>query len=44
MSIVLGQFPDKLQIAKVIPIRKSDSKLIPDNYRPISLLPNRKNI
>ena len=37
VSIALGQSPDKLKIAKVI--HKPDSKLIPDNYRPISLLP-----
>ncbi len=33
-----SQVPDKLKIAKVIPIHKKNEKIIPDNYRPISLL------
>ena len=33
-------FPDKLKVAKVIPIHKKDSKLECYNYRPISLLSN----
>ena len=36
-----GIFPERLQLAKVIPVfKKGDSKLI-NNYRPISLLPER---
>ena len=31
-----GIFPDKLKVAKVIPLYKKDDKLIMDNYRPIS--------
>ena len=44
VSIALNQFPDKLKIAKVIPIHTSDSKLIPGNYRPISFLPIMRKI
>ena len=34
-----GTFPDKLKIAKIVPIYKSDDKLLVNNYRPISVLP-----
>ena len=37
-SLITGIFPDKLKVAKVIPLYKKDDKLIMDNYRPISLL------
>ena len=33
-------FPDIFKIAKVIPIFKSESRVLCNNYRPISLLPN----
>ncbi len=39
LSLKFGEFPDKLKIAKIIPVFKADSKLQPGNYRPISLLP-----
>ena len=39
LSISQGVFPDSLKIAKVIPIFKQGSRLLPNNYRPISVLP-----
>ena len=39
-----GIYPDKLKLAKVIPIYKKDSKSIAANYRPISLLSNINKI
>ena len=37
--LTTGIFPDKLKIAKVVPIYKSDDENIFNNYRPISILP-----
>ena len=39
LSIEEGVFPEKMKIAKVIPIFKKGSKICVENYRPISLLP-----
>ncbi len=38
-SLMTGVFPDKLKIARVTPIFKSEDKLIMSNYRPVSVLP-----
>ncbi|KAI0226336.1 hypothetical protein LSAT2_023070, partial [Lamellibrachia satsuma] len=37
--LTTGQFPDKLKVAKVIPIFKKNYLTLFTNYRPISLLP-----
>lgn len=38
-SLMLGEFPDKLKIARVMALHKNGAKDCLDNYRPISLLP-----
>lgn len=38
LSLRLGKFPNRLKIAKVVPIFKNDDKLLVCNYRPISVL------
>ena len=38
-SLNSGIFPDKLKIAKILPIYKKDNEHSLNNYRPISLLP-----
>ena len=39
LAIEKGVFPHLFKRAKVIPVHKGESKTIPSNYRPISLLP-----
>jgi hypothetical protein len=38
-SIIQGKFPNRLKIAKVVPIHKGGDTNNPANFRPISLLP-----
>ena len=38
-SINTGIFPDRLKLAKIIPIHKKNDLHVIENYRPISLLP-----
>ena len=37
--IETGVFPDKLKIAKVVPLYKKDDETLIENYRPVSILP-----
>jgi hypothetical protein len=39
-----GIFPDRLKLAKVVPVYKKDNENIFNNYRPISLLPSLSKI
>ena len=39
-SLLTGIFPDKLKIAKVVPLYKKDDPSLTDKYRPISLMPS----
>ena len=44
ISFEMGIFPDRMKIAKVIPIFKSGLKDSSTNYRPVSLLPQFSKI
>ena len=39
-SLTTGVFPEICKIAKVVPIFKSETRLLCNNYRPVSLLSN----
>jgi len=39
-SLLNGYYPDKMKLAKVIPVYKNNDKRVLNNYRPISLLPS----
>ena len=43
-SFETGEIPTQLKIAKVVPIFKSGDPSLPNNYRPIYLLPNISKI
>ena len=43
VSFQTGVFPDKMKIAKVVPLFKSCEKNVFTNYRPISLLPQLRH-
>ena len=42
--ITIGQFPNKMKIAKVFQIFKNEEKSDPSSYRPISILPTMSKI
>ena len=43
-SLQTGIFPDKLKLAKVLPIHKKNDDNILDNYHPISVLPTNSKV
>ena len=44
VSFQTGVFPNKMKIAKIIPLYKSGEKNVFTNYRPISLLPQLEKL
>lgn len=44
LSFLTGKFPDKMKVAKVIPLYKTGDKHNFTNYRPVSLLPQFSKI
>ncbi|XP_065664776.1 uncharacterized protein LOC136086406 [Hydra vulgaris] len=43
-SIITGTVPDKLKVAKIVPIFKTGETFLINNYRPISILPTFSKI
>lgn len=43
-SIENGIFPDKLKVAKVVPVYKKNDSTMLENYRPISVLPSLSKV
>ena len=44
LSLTSGCFPDKMKVAKVVPLFKSGEMNVFTNYRPVSLLPQFSKI
>ncbi len=44
VSFKTGSFPNKMKIARVIPLYKAGEKLLFTDYRPVSLLPHFSKI
>ena len=38
LSVMQETFPDQWKLAKIVPLHKSGDKMIPKNYRPVSIL------
>ena len=38
IALTLGQFPDPLEVAKIVPIYKSEDKKLVGNFRPILII------
>lgn len=43
-SYQIGKFPDALKVARLVPLFKSGDHNVPENYRPISIMPSISKI